>query len=97
MEAQQSNQTENAQFSELGQRMARMETKMDFVATHKNLAEVRTKTKGTRAETASLKGTSHRRLQRREEPTGRFEKRGRALYGDFAVSGIGAVGAESTE
>ena len=35
MESQQSTQTQNDQFSELGQRMARMETKMDFVATYK--------------------------------------------------------------
>ena len=41
MEPQQSNQTQNAQFSELGQRMARMETKMDFVATQKSLAAAR--------------------------------------------------------
>ena len=49
MEPQQSTQTPNDQFSELGQRMARMETKMDYVATHKDIAEVRT-------EVTSLKG-----------------------------------------
>ena len=37
MESQQSTQTQNDQFSELGQRMARMETRMEFVATHKDL------------------------------------------------------------
>ena len=42
MESQQSTQTQNDQFSELGQRMARMETKMDHVATHQDLAAVRT-------------------------------------------------------
>ena len=49
MESQQSTQTENDQIAELGQRMARMETKMDYVATHKDIAEVRT-------EVTSLKG-----------------------------------------
>ena len=42
MEPQQSTQTQNDQIAELGQRMARMETRMEFVATHKDLAEVRT-------------------------------------------------------
>ena len=63
MESQQSTQTYNDQFSELGQRMARMETKMDYVATHKDIAEVRTEIEstrteieGTRTEIASLKG-----------------------------------------
>ena len=49
MEPQQSAQTQNDQIAELGQRMARMETKMDYVATHKDIAEVRT-------EVTSLKG-----------------------------------------
>ena len=49
MESQQSTQTQNDQIAELGQRMARMETKMDYVATHKDIAEVRT-------EVTSLKG-----------------------------------------
>ena len=42
MEPQQSTQTQNDQIADLGQRMARMETKMDFVATHEDLAAVRT-------------------------------------------------------
>ena len=49
MEPQQSTQAPNNQMAELGQRMARMETKMDYVATHKDIAEVRT-------EVTSLKG-----------------------------------------
>ena len=49
MEPQQSTQTQNDQFADLSQRMARMETKMDYVATHKDIAEVRT-------EVTSLKG-----------------------------------------
>ena len=49
MEPQQSTQAPNDQIAELGQRMARMETKMDYVATHKDIAEVRT-------EVTSLKG-----------------------------------------
>ena len=49
MESQQSTQTPSNQMAELGQRMARMETKMDYVATHKDIAEVRT-------EVTSLKG-----------------------------------------
>ena len=49
MESQQSTQAPNDQIAELGQRMARMETKMDYVATHKDIAEVRT-------EVTSLKG-----------------------------------------
>ena len=49
MESQQSTQSPNNQMAELGQRMARMETKMDYVATHKDIAEVRT-------EVTSLKG-----------------------------------------
>ena len=44
MESQQSTQAPNDQFSELGQRMARMETKMDYVANHKDVADVRTET-----------------------------------------------------
>ena len=54
MEAQRSNQTENAQFSELGQRMARMETKMDFVATHRDLAGVRTEIAATHKDEATF-------------------------------------------
>ena len=42
MEPQQSTQSQNDQIAELGQRMARMETKMDYVANHKDLAAVRT-------------------------------------------------------
>ena len=56
MEPQQSTQTQNDQIADLGQRMARMETKMDFVATHEDLAAVRTEVEGTRTEIASLKG-----------------------------------------
>ena len=63
MEPQQSTQTQNDQIADLGQRMARMETKMDFVATHEDLAAVRmevegtrTEIEGTRTEIASLKG-----------------------------------------
>ncbi len=70
MAPQQSTQIPNDQIAELGQRMARMETRMDFVATHKDLAAVRTEiaathkdiaavrtdVEGTRTEIASLKG-----------------------------------------
>ena len=70
MEPQQSTQIPNDQIAELGQRMARMETRMEFVATHKDLAAVRTEiaathkdiaavrtdVEGTRTEIASLKG-----------------------------------------
>ena len=70
MDSQQSTQAPNDQFPELGQRMARIETRMDFVATHKDLAAVRTEiaathkdiaavrtdVEGTRTEIASLKG-----------------------------------------
>ena len=41
MEAQQSSQLPNDQIFEIGERMARMETRMDFVATHRDLAAVR--------------------------------------------------------
>ena len=50
METQGSTKTNNDQFSELGERIARIETKMDFVATHKDLAAVRTEIEGTRTE-----------------------------------------------
>jgi len=70
METQGSTKTNNDQISELGQRVARMETnmahmetnmarietKMDFMATHKDIAAVRTEVEGTRTEVASLKG-----------------------------------------
>ncbi|MYL10885.1 MAG: hypothetical protein F4010_01780 [Cenarchaeum sp. SB0669_bin_11] len=41
---------------EHGERIARIETKMDFMATHKDIAAVRTEVEGTRTEIASLKG-----------------------------------------
>ena len=70
MDAEESSKTNNDQISDLGQRvarmetnMARMETKMDFMATHKDIAAVRTEMEGTRTEIegtrteiASLKG-----------------------------------------
>jgi len=42
MESQRSTRAPNDQFAELSERMARMETKMDHVATHKDLVAVRT-------------------------------------------------------
>ena len=48
--------TNNDQISELSERIARIETKMDFMATHKDIAAVRTQMEGTRTEVASLKG-----------------------------------------
>ena len=41
MESRQSSQTNNDQIAELSERMARMEIKMDFVATQKSLAAAR--------------------------------------------------------
>lgn len=38
MEPQPSTQSHSSQISEFGERIARMETKMDYVATHKDLA-----------------------------------------------------------
>ena len=55
MEAQQSTQTYNDQFSELGERMARMESKMDHVATHRDLAAVRSEIAMTDARIADLR------------------------------------------
>ena len=55
MESQQSTQAPNDQFAELGQRMARMETKMDFVATHKDIAEVRTEIATTHKDIAEVR------------------------------------------
>ena len=55
MESQQSTQTPKDQFSELGQRMARMETKMDYVATHKDIAEVRTEIATTHKDIAEVR------------------------------------------
>ena len=55
MASQQATQAPNDQIAELGQRMARMETKMDHVATHKDLAAVRTEIGKTDARIADLR------------------------------------------
>ena len=71
MEAKQSIQSRNDPITALGERIARIEAKMDFVATHKDLAAMdakieatrteiqatHTKIEATRTEIASLKGT----------------------------------------
>lgn len=64
MEAKQSIQSRNDPITIFGERIARIEAKMDFVATHKDLAAMdakieatHTKIEATRTEIASLKGT----------------------------------------
>ena len=52
MESQQSTQAQNNKIAGLSERMARMETKMDYVANHKDLAAVGTEVEGTRTEVA---------------------------------------------
>ena len=64
MEAKQSIPTRNDPITALGERIARIEAKMDYVATHKDLAAMdakieatHTKIEATRTEIANLKGT----------------------------------------
>ena len=56
MEAKQSIQSGNDPITALGERIARIEAKMDFVATHKDLSATDAKIEATRTEIASLKG-----------------------------------------
>ena len=49
MDTQDPTKTNNEPISELSERMARIETKMDFMATHKDV-------EGVRTEVASMKG-----------------------------------------
>ena len=56
MGTQDSTKSNNDQTVEFSEHIARIETKIDFVATHKDVAAVRAEIEGTRTEIASLKG-----------------------------------------
>ena len=55
MDTPDSTKSSNDQIVELSERISRMETKMDFVATHKDLAAVRTEIAKTDARIADLR------------------------------------------